>query len=74
MRRQRSERDHEASADWPAEILDATEQAPAALLKERDDTHKMAEANKAFRTLQMVIKPCQRVKEDYYGRDRYHLK
>ena len=30
------------------EIIDAHQQTRAALVKKREDTHKMAEANKAF--------------------------
>ena len=35
------------------EIIDASN-SPGAAVKKREDTHKMADANKAFRTLQMV--------------------
>ena len=33
---------------WPAELVDAGQNSRGTAVKKREDTHKMAEANKAF--------------------------
>ena len=48
------QRAHHAVSVWPARSWTPST-APAAPCKKREDTHKMAEANKAFRSLQILI-------------------